>query len=61
MKSFQPIFFFFAVLAASCMMGIGIFIAERNVLGIMFSIIALLITMGAGFITKKRMREKEDL
>jgi hypothetical protein len=61
MKSFQLIFFFFAVLAASCMMGIGIFIAERNVLGIIFSMIALLITMGAGFITKKRMREKGEI
>jgi hypothetical protein len=58
MKSFQPVFFFFAVLAAVCMMSIGIFIAERSFLGIILSIIALLATMGFGFVTKKRMREK---
>ncbi|WP_044893906.1 DUF5325 family protein [Bacillus alveayuensis] len=61
MNSFQPIFFFFAVLAAACIMGIGIFIAERSLLGIIFSTIALLVTMGVGFMMKKRMREKGEI
>ncbi|RAK23213.1 hypothetical protein B0I26_101167 [Anoxybacillus vitaminiphilus] len=61
MNSFQPVFLFFAVLAAACIMAIGIFIAERSLLGIIFSLIALLATMGAGFMTKKRMRKKEEI
>jgi arginine exporter protein ArgO len=61
MNSFQPVFLFFAVLATACIMGIGIFIAERSPLGIIFSIIGLLVTMGAGFMTKKRMREKGEI
>ncbi|MBA2874137.1 DUF5325 family protein [Thermaerobacillus caldiproteolyticus] len=58
MKSFHPIFLFFAILAASSIMAIGIFIAEQSVIGIIVSIIAFIIIMGVGFATKKRMREK---
>jgi hypothetical protein len=61
MKSFQPVFLLFAILAASSIMAIGIFIAEQSVLGIIGSIIALTIIMGMGFATKKRMREKGSL
>ena len=61
MKSVQPIFLFFAVLSAACIMGIGVAIAEKSVLGIAVSIIGLLITMGIGFTVKRRMRNKNLL
>lgn len=47
----------FAIGAALCMMGIGIAVAERSVTGILAAIIALLLIMGFGFKTKKKMRE----
>lgn len=48
----------FAIGAAICMMGIGIAVAERSILGIILSIIALIFVMGYGFKTKKKMREE---
>ncbi|WP_026584267.1 YlaF family protein [Bacillus sp. J33] len=47
----------FAVGAALCMMGIGVAVAERSIIGIVFSIILLILVMGYGFKTKKKMRE----
>lgn len=47
----------FAIAAALCMMGIGVAIAERSVLGIVGAIILLIFVMGFGFKTKKKMRE----
>ncbi|GGJ74960.1 hypothetical protein GGR02_002706 [Anoxybacillus voinovskiensis] len=58
MKSIQPVFLLFAILAASSIMAIGIFIAEQITIGIILSIVAFVLIMGIGFITKKRMREK---
>ncbi|MBG9541293.1 YlaF family protein [Cytobacillus firmus] len=48
----------FAIGAAICMMGIGVAVAERSILGIILSIIALVFVMGYGFKTKKKMREE---
>ncbi|MDF2039548.1 YlaF family protein [Bacillus sp. CMF12] len=47
----------FAIGAALCMMGIGVAIAERSIIGMIFAIIALIFVMGYGFKTKKKMRE----
>ncbi|MBU8877666.1 YlaF family protein [Bacillus sp. FJAT-29790] len=47
----------FAIGAALCMMGIGVAVAERSILGITASIFALIFVMGFGFKTKKKMRE----
>ncbi|MBS4189070.1 YlaF family protein [Bacillus sp. FJAT-49705] len=47
----------FAIAAALCIMGIGIAIAEESIIGILGSIIALVLVMGFGFKTKKKMRE----
>lgn len=58
MKSIQPVFLLFAILAASSIMAIGIFIAEQITIGVIISIVAFVLIMGIGFITKKRMREK---
>lgn len=52
---------FFAFAAASCMIGIGIAIAERSTLGAIGCIVALVIVMGYGFKTKKKMRERGEL
>jgi len=38
-------------------MGIGVAIAEKSVIGIFGAIIALILIMGFGFKTKKRLRE----
>ena len=48
----------FAIGAAICMMGIGVAVAERSILGIILSIIALVFVMVYGFKTKKTMREE---
>jgi hypothetical protein len=61
MKSVQLIFLLFAIAAACSMMAIGIFIAEENVLGISLSVMMLIIIMGFGFATKKKMRERGRL
>lgn len=43
------------------MIGIGIAIGERSVMGVIASIIALVIVMGFGFKKKKKMREAGEL
>jgi hypothetical protein len=48
---------FFAVAAAACIMGVGISIAEKSVFGVFACIAALVLVMGFGFKTKKKMRE----
>lgn len=52
---------FFAIAAAACMMGTGIAVGFRSTMGIIISIIALIIVMGFGFKTKKKMRENGQL
>ncbi|EWG11794.1 YlaF family protein [Cytobacillus firmus] len=51
----------FAIGAAICMMGIGVAVAERSIFGIFLAIIALILVMGYGFKTKKKMREEGSL
>jgi len=46
-----------AFLAATCMAGIGIAVAERSIIGIAGAIIILILVMGFGFMNKKKMRE----
>lgn len=52
------IFIVLAFLAASSMIGIGIAVGERSILGIVLAIVGLNAVMASGFIMKKRMREK---
>jgi hypothetical protein len=54
MKQIKWIFILFALFATASMMGIGIAIAERSIVGILFSVISLLIVMGTGFSLKKK-------
>ncbi|KKI93786.1 hypothetical protein WQ54_01665 [Bacillus sp. SA1-12] len=58
MRPGKWIFLILAFLAAACMIGIGIAIGERSILGILLAIIGLNAVMASGFILKKRMREK---
>lgn len=50
-------FLFLALAAVICLMGTGIAVSYRSVIGIIFSIIAFILVMGFGFVTKKKMRE----
>lgn len=52
------IFIVFAFLAAASMIGIGIAVGERSIIGIVLAIVGLNAVMASGFILKKRMREK---
>jgi hypothetical protein len=54
MNHIKWIFLFFALLAASSMMGIGIAIAERSMFGIIFCIITLMFVMGISFSLKRK-------
>ncbi|WP_141431326.1 YlaF family protein [Bacillus sp. 03113] len=58
MKQIKWVFLLFALLTTVCIMGIGIAISEKSVLGILFCIFATVFIMGYGFKTKKKMREQ---
>jgi Family of unknown function (DUF5325) len=57
MKKIKSLFLLFALVATSCIMGIGISVAERSIIGIISCILLLILVIGIGFITKKKMRE----
>ncbi len=57
MKKIKSLFLLFALVATSCIMGIGISVAERSIIGIISCILLFILVMGIGFITKKKMRE----
>ncbi|MCI2253241.1 DUF5325 family protein [Domibacillus sp. 8LH] len=61
MPTIQWPFLGFAVLAAACMIGIGIAIGEGSILGGALSIILLLAVMGFGFSYKAKMRRAGKL
>ncbi|PLR79218.1 hypothetical protein CU633_01550 [Bacillus sp. V3-13] len=61
MKEIKWIFVVFAIVAAACIMGIGVAIAERSLVGIFACIAGVIVVMGFGFKTKRKMREKGDL
>jgi hypothetical protein len=61
MKEIKWIFVIYSILAATAIMAIGVFIGEGSLIGIIVSIIFLLIIMGLGFSTKKKMRERGEL
>ncbi|TYR79901.1 hypothetical protein FZC66_12220 [Priestia megaterium] len=61
MKNIKWVFVFYAMLATISIMAIGIFIGEGSAIGIISAIIMLIVVMGLGFTTKKKMREKNQL
>ncbi|MGM9986660.1 MAG: DUF5325 family protein [Bacillaceae bacterium] len=56
MKGFQFQFFIIALLGVVFMMLIGIMVAEKNIIGIIIALILLILTIGYGFIQKKKHR-----
>lgn len=61
MKQIKWPLLFFAFASAACMIWTGIAIGFRSPLGTVASLIALVIVMGFGFKTKKKMRENGEL
>ncbi|MDN3014905.1 YlaF family protein [Paenibacillus sp. BSR1-1] len=61
MKNIKWSLLIYAILAAASIMGIGVAISEKSVLGIIGCILAVIVIMGLGFSTKKRMRENGKL
>lgn len=61
MEKIKWIFVVYAVLAASSIMGIGISIGEKSILGAVVSIILVVFIMGMGFKTKAKMRANGEL
>ncbi|WP_338451913.1 YlaF family protein [Niallia oryzisoli] len=57
MKKIKWLSLLLAFLAAACMAGIGIAVAERSIVGILGCIVMLILVMGLGFMNKKKMRE----
>ncbi|MCL6573889.1 MAG: YlaF family protein [Bacillus sp. (in: Bacteria)] len=51
----------YAILAAASIMGIGIAISEKSLLGVIGCVIAIVLVMGLGFKTKRKMRESGQL
>ncbi|MBM7654124.1 YlaF family protein [Neobacillus cucumis] len=51
----------YAILAAASIVGIGIAISEKSFIGALGCIAAVIIIMGLGFKTKRKMRENGEL
>lgn len=52
---------FYAILAAASIIGIGIAIAEKSLIGVISCMAAVIIIMGIGFKTKKKMVKNGEL
>ncbi|MFZ7942152.1 MULTISPECIES: YlaF family protein [Bacillaceae] len=61
MKNIKWSLLFYAILAASFIMGIGIAIGEQSLIGAIGCIFALIVIMGMGFKTKRKMRENGEI
>ncbi|MEC1521004.1 YlaF family protein [Neobacillus niacini] len=61
MKQIKWVFIVFAVLAAASIMGIGVAIGEKSILGVIGSILVLIVVMGFGFKTKAKYRANGQL
>lgn len=61
MKQVKWIFLIYAILSAASIIGIGVAIAEKSIIGVVGSIIAVILIMGLGFSQKKKMRESGNL
>lgn len=61
MKKINVLFLGLAIVTVISLMSIGVAIAERSILGIVFAMTATILIMGFGFMLKKRMREANKL
>ncbi|MGJ7923108.1 DUF5325 family protein [Neobacillus sp. LXY-4] len=55
MKQIKWLFLLFAIMAAACIAGIGISIAEGSVIGALASTIATVAAFGLGFSFKRKL------
>lgn len=58
MKNIKWVFVLFSLLALLSMFAVGISVGLRSIPGILASILLLILVMGFGFKTKKKMREQ---
>jgi hypothetical protein len=61
MKKIKWVFVVYAILAALSIMGIGVAIGEKSIIGVIGSILALIVIMGLGFKTKAKFRTSDEL
>lgn len=61
MKDIKLVFVLYSLAAVLAMCFIGVSIGRSSLLGIFISLIALILIMGYGFKTKKKMREAGTL
>lgn len=61
MKNVKWSLLVYAILAATCIMGIGIAIGEKSLIGVIGCILAIIVIMGMGFKTKRKMRENGEI
>ncbi|MGM0844446.1 MAG: YlaF family protein [Bacillota bacterium] len=61
MKNIKWIFVLYAVLAAACIMAVGIAVSEKSLFLAALSVTVLVFVMGFGFKTKKKYREEGKL
>lgn len=61
MKNVKWSLLVYAILAAASIMGIGVAISEKSVIGALGCIVAIIVIMGMGFKTKRKMRENGEL
>lgn len=55
MKQIKWVFLLFAIMTAACIVGIGIAIAEKSMIGILLCIIATVASFGLGFSLKRKL------
>jgi hypothetical protein len=60
-KDIKWVFVLYAIGAAVSMLGVGVAIGERSIIGILCCIVLLIIIMGFGFKSKKKWREEGRL
>lgn len=61
MKDVKWSLLFYSILATASIIGIGVAIAEQSLPGIIGCIAAVIVIMGLGFKTKRKLRERGDL
>ncbi|MFP5111129.1 YlaF family protein [Bacillaceae bacterium C204] len=61
MKNVKWSLLVYAMLAAASIMGIGVAIGEKSIIGALGCIVAIIVIMGMGFKTKRKMRENGEL
>lgn len=61
MKQIKWVFLIYAILSAASIIGIGVAVAEKSIIGTISSLIALTLIMGLGFKRKAQMRRNGEL